>query len=178
MGPVLISELKKWEQMCPPNDLGLVFPNEEGRPMNYSNMMNRHFIPALIKAEIARKVESSSASDMSGPAEMISPKAKRKRKKAKVEGKIRFHDLRHTYASLLIDQGENIVYIANQMGHSSLTVTLNIYAHLLNKTNQETACRLEDAIFSENRSQENGTGHKMVTNAEKESQCEPQPLLN
>nr|MBL0717638.1 site-specific integrase [Desulfobacterales bacterium] len=45
-------------------------------------------------------------------------------KKAGVK-RIRFHDLRHTYASLLIEQGENIKYIQSQLGHSSPTMTLN-----------------------------------------------------
>jgi len=31
--------------------------------------------------------------------------------------RIRFHDLRHTYASLMINQGENIKYIQTQLGH-------------------------------------------------------------
>ena len=61
--------------------------------------------------------------------------------------KIRFHDLRHTYASLLIEQGENIKYIQTQLGHSSPTVTLNIYAHLMKSTNQESAYRLEKVIL-------------------------------
>ncbi len=61
--------------------------------------------------------------------------------------KIRFHDLRHTYASLLIEQGENIKYIQSQLGHSSPTVTLNVYAHLMKTTNQAAAIRLENAIF-------------------------------
>ncbi len=68
---------------------------------------------------------------------------------------IRFHDLRHTYASLLIEQGENIKYIQTQLGHSSPTVTWNVYAHLMKPTNQEAACRLEIAIFGE-------SGSKMV----------------
>ena len=63
---------------------------------------------------------------------------------------IRFHDLRHTYASLLIGQGENIKYIQSQLGHSSPTVTLDIYAHLMKPTNQEAACRLEKAVFEGN----------------------------
>ena len=134
LGPVLILELKKWKLACPPNDLGLVFSNGMGQPMNYSNMMNRHFFPALKAAGLAR---------------------------------IRFHDLRHTYASLMIDQGESIKYIQTQLGHSSPMVTLNVYAHLMNSTNQAAACRLEDAVFSGNRSQENATGHKMVTIQEK-----------
>jgi integrase len=66
--------------------------------------------------------------------------------KAKL-GKFRFHDLRHSYCSLLIDQGENIKYIQSQLGHSSPTVTLNVYAHLMKPVNQEAAIRLENAIF-------------------------------
>jgi integrase len=73
-------------------------------------------------------------------------------KDAKID-KIRFHDLRHTYASLLIEQGENIKYIQSQLGHSNPMVTLNVYAHLLNDVNQEAACRLENTIFEGDRSQ-------------------------
>lgn len=60
---------------------------------------------------------------------------------------IRFHDLRHTYASLLIEQGENIKYIQTQLGHSNPTVTLNVYAHLIKPSNQESAQRLENMIL-------------------------------
>ena len=70
-------------------------------------------------------------------------------------GKVRFHDLRHTYASLLIEQGKNIKYIQSQLGHSSPTVTLNVYAHLMKPVNQEAACRLENTILK-------STGSKMV----------------
>ena len=63
---------------------------------------------------------------------------------------------RHTFASLLIDQGENIKYIQSQLGHSSPTVTLNVYAHLMKPVNQEAACRLENTTFE-------ADGHKMDT---------------
>ena len=62
-------------------------------------------------------------------------------------GAMRFHDLRHTDASLLIDHGENIKYIQSQLGHSSPTVTLNVYAHLMKPTNKAAVIRLENAIF-------------------------------
>lgn len=75
-------------------------------------------------------------------------------------GKVRFHDLRHTYASLLIEQGENIKYIQSQLGHSSPTVTLNVYAHLIKPVNQEAALRLENSVFG-------ATGHNLVTTKEK-----------
>lgn len=139
LGPVLISELRKWKLASGKNGLGLVFSNEAGQPMNYSNMMNRHFFPAQLKAGISRKLENE-----------------------RIEGQIRFHDLRHTYASLLINQGENIKYIQTQLGHSSPTVTLNVYAHLMNPTNQEAACRLENAVLKK------ATGHKMGTKTKKE----------
>jgi integrase len=62
--------------------------------------------------------------------------------------RIRFHDLRHTYASLLIEQGENIKYIQTQLGHASPSITMDVYAHLMNSTNQAAASRLENAILN------------------------------
>ena len=82
-------------------------------------------------------------------------------KKAGIE-RIRWHDLRHTYASLLIEQGENIKYIQTQLGHSSPTVTLNVYAHLMKPVNQEAACRLENMVFETN-------GDQMETKTKKEA---------
>ena len=64
--------------------------------------------------------------------------------------RIRFHDLRHTYASLLIEQGENPKYIQSQLGHSSPTVTMNVYAHLMKPTNPRSAQRLENTVFNTN----------------------------
>lgn len=43
---------------------------------------------------------------------------------------MRVHDLRHTYASIIINQGADLVTVKNLMGHSSLTVT-EIYAHMI-----------------------------------------------
>jgi integrase len=62
--------------------------------------------------------------------------------------RIRFHDLRHTYASLLIEQGENIKYIQSQLGHSSPSVTLNVYAHLMKSSNRKAAIKLEEYVFN------------------------------
>jgi integrase len=42
--------------------------------------------------------------------------------------KVRFHDIRHTYASQLISRGANIKYVSTQMGHSSIDITLDYYA--------------------------------------------------
>ncbi len=50
-------------------------------------------------------------------------------------------------ASLLIEQGENIKHIQNQLGHSSPTMTLDVYAHLMKPVNQQAALRLEKTVF-------------------------------
>jgi integrase len=44
---------------------------------------------------------------------------------------LRFHDLRHTCAALLIAQGAHPRAIMERLGHSNITVTLNTYGHLL-----------------------------------------------
>jgi len=53
------------------------------------------------------------------------------------------HSLRHTYASLLIAQGENPKYISEQMGHASITITMDTYGHLFPNQKRTTGARLE-----------------------------------
>jgi integrase len=53
------------------------------------------------------------------------------------------HSLRHTYASLLIQQGENPKYISEQMGHSSIQITMDRYGHLFPNQKRTTGARLE-----------------------------------
>ena len=45
--------------------------------------------------------------------------------------RVTFHSLRHTFASLLIQQGASLAYVKEQMGHSSIQVTVDIYGHLI-----------------------------------------------
>src|SRR5208282_4686276 len=49
---------------------------------------------------------------------------------------IRIHDLRHTFASLLIQQGENLAYVRDQLGHSSIQITVDTYGHLVPGANR------------------------------------------
>ena len=43
----------------------------------------------------------------------------------------RFHDLRHTFGSLLIQDGASLTYVKEQMGHSSIQITVDTYGHLI-----------------------------------------------
>jgi len=51
-------------------------------------------------------------------------------KKRAGQPEIRFHDLRHFFASLLISQGFSPKYVCDQLGHSSIQVTFDTYGHL------------------------------------------------
>jgi Phage integrase family len=57
---------------------------------------------------------------------------------------IRIHDLRHTYASLLLRQGESVVYMKEQLGHSSIQLTVDTYGHLIPGANRAAVDRLDD----------------------------------
>lgn len=64
--------------------------------------------------------------------------------------KIRFHDLRHTYASVLIAKNVPIKYIMNQMGHSSSQVTLDRYGHLMPEVHEKGVEALNSLFLADN----------------------------
>ena len=63
---------------------------------------------------------------------------------------IKFHGLRHTFASLLLSKGESPVYVKEQLGHSSIQITVDIYGKRIqtkkeagvNRLDDETTCNL------------------------------------
>lgn len=58
--------------------------------------------------------------------------------------KIRFHDLRHTAATDLINKGANIHSISKRLGHANITTTMNIYGHYLEEADQKIAEMLDE----------------------------------
>ena len=65
-------------------------------------------------------------------------------KKAKMRV-IRIHDLRHTFAGLLLSQGMSPVYVKEQLGHSSIQITVDIYGHWI-QSRKETGVNILDDI--------------------------------
>ena len=61
---------------------------------------------------------------------------------------VRFHDLRHFFASMLIAQGESAKYVCDQMGHSSIQVTFDTYGHLFPNSRETAAKKLQQAMFT------------------------------
>jgi integrase len=76
--------------------------------------------------------------------------------------RIRFHDLRHTFASLMISNGEDIVRVSRLMGHANASFTFNTYCHMLPRRRDPIGDRLASLVF----------GNKMET--DRDAQNQPQ----
>jgi integrase len=57
---------------------------------------------------------------------------------------IRFHDLRHTAATLLINQGVHAKVISERLGHADIKTTMNVYGHYVRKADEEAADKLNE----------------------------------
>lgn len=63
--------------------------------------------------------------------------------------KIRFHDLRHTCATLLLGRGVHAKFVQELLGHANITIPLDIYSHVLPGMGDQTARAMEDALDEE-----------------------------
>ncbi|MFN2489886.1 MAG: tyrosine-type recombinase/integrase [Actinomycetota bacterium] len=99
-----------------PSD-GHVFSAPEGGPVRHHNMMVRHFRPTV------RRLAEDPA--------LAFP------------GDLRFHDLRHSCAAILIGQGWSPKAIQDRLGHASIRTTLDRYGHLFEGHDAELLERLE-----------------------------------
>jgi len=79
--------------------------------------------------------------------------------KAGIE-RIRFHDLRHTSATLSLANGDNVKVVAEKLGHSSPKMTLDVYTHAVPTLQRESAERMDTLL---NSNMDTSSGH--VSNA-------------
>ena len=59
---------------------------------------------------------------------------------------VRFHDLRHAHASLMLRTGASPKVISERLGHSSIAITMDIYSHVMPGLQEEAAIRFEEAL--------------------------------
>jgi integrase len=99
-----------------------VFASHAGTPLQHRNIVRRGLEQATEKAGIGKYIKDEDG--------------KRRWKSA-----IRWHDLRHTAASLLIASGLDVVYVSRALGHANPSITLRIYAHLWDAAEHAEAAR-------------------------------------
>jgi integrase len=59
---------------------------------------------------------------------------------------IRFHDLRHSHGSILLAHGTPVLEVSRRLGHAKATMTLNVYAHVLEGRDGQAAATFEALI--------------------------------
>jgi integrase len=114
--PLVANTLKEWRLACPKGELGLVFPTGTGSVEGLTNIVQRGFMPAQVRAGVV-VVEQG---------------------KAKYSG---FHALRHFYASWCINRPQDgglglpAKVVQERLGHATITLTLDVYGHLFPRGN-------------------------------------------
>jgi integrase len=59
---------------------------------------------------------------------------------------IRFHDLRHTSETLLLQQGVHPKIVQERLGHADISMTLNTYSHVLPNMQEDAALKMDDLL--------------------------------
>ena len=80
------------------------------------------------------------------PSNLRNRSFKRIKARAGVREDLRFHDLRHTCATLLLSEGVNVKVVSELLGHASITITLNTYSHVLPDMQDSAADAMEVAL--------------------------------
>lgn len=63
--------------------------------------------------------------------------------------RLKFHELRHTQATLLISNGADIKTVQNRLGHSTAALTMDIYAHAIEQNDREAADEIGELLGGE-----------------------------
>lgn len=74
-------------------------------------------------------------------------------RKAGLDTSVKFHDLRHTHATLLLQQGINPKIVQERLGHSTITLTMDTYSHLLPDM-QGSAIKALEGLFTTDKKDE------------------------
>jgi integrase len=114
-------------------DYDLIFCQPNGKPLHAHNIAQRDF----------RRVQSfqSSRKELGarGVSEELLPKPL---------PRIRFHDLRHCHATLLLQQGVHPKVVQERLGHSTVGMTLDTYSHVLPGMQEEATQLLQRKLFN------------------------------
>ncbi|MEH1013702.1 site-specific integrase [Micromonospora sp. CPCC 206060] len=137
--PFVVRLLRKHANAVPPGPAGEVFTNEAGGPMRRTVFRAWIWRPALVRAGLLGKVVQVDVKrwratwrDRQGnevTEEFPNRRVARARVSRSAQGGLRFHDLRHSYATWLISDGVPLNDVARVMGHEQISTTLDRYTH-------------------------------------------------
>ena len=152
--PWLVEIIRKHCESYSPGESGLLFPNAVGKPLRRTLFRSRVWRPALVRAGLLGTV--TVVDDYTVRAGWVDVTGAELAKEFPTEreavlhvsrscmGGLRFHDLRHSYATWLVDDGVPPNMVARVMGHEKITTTLQLYTR---RTDDES--RILDALTDE-----------------------------
>jgi len=130
-----------------------VFTNTTGGPVRRTLFRFRVWRPALVRAGLLGKVEEldtdkwratwPDADGIEWSAECATERDAIRQVVTHAENGLRFHDLRHSYATWLVSSGVPVNEVARVLGHSRASTTLNRYTHVFGATRDD---RVRDAL--------------------------------
>jgi integrase len=145
----LVNMLTVHLDRLPADPDALVFTAPDGGPVRHGLFVRRVFKPAVKgRAEVKARVVRNGNGTRLIPARPAVPAALPANKR-----NVRWHDLRHTCAALLIAAGRHPLEIKTRLGHSSITTTMDRYGHLFPSAEGALADAL-DVAFNESRNVE------------------------
>lgn len=107
----------------------LVFCTVDGRPMDPRNLLRLHTNTIKkINKKIEKEAEEKNIKDY------------------KLLPKVSFHDLRHTFATMLLEMNEHPKVVQEILGHTKISITLDIYSHVSNDLKEQAAARLDGLL--------------------------------
>ena len=127
---IVTAMLQEWEERCPSSEYDLVFPTATGRPQLLGKFRKGAWLPLMKEAGLMT-TENVDGKQVS-------------------RAKYTPYALRHYFASKLIEKGKGLKFIQQQMGHSRIEITLNVYGHLIKgkeDVHKETAEELAAEIL-------------------------------
>lgn len=141
--PVAMTELRAWKRRQAEErlalgpewqDHGFVFTTHHGAPLHGANLHGSSFKAVMAAANLGTWGEQ--------------PKKKRSGppKRRPFTPAFRMYDLRHSAATLLLLAGESVKVVSERLGHASVSLTLDVYSHVL-PTMQEGAAEKLEAMF-------------------------------
>lgn len=142
----LVTILREHLATWPPLDGGTVFTNTVGQPLRRTLFRKRIWKPALVRAGLLGRITDlgnggfrGEWTDETGAAlakEFKTYDQAVKEVARHAQGGLRFHDLRHSYATWLVDDGVPPNMVQRVMGHQNVSTTLQLYARRTDNTDR------------------------------------------